>query len=274
MTRFHDLMLATTPVVFVPFDAPGDTTTSAQNLASGGGVMQAMTSSVNQAAAEPAIGFSNETDYDGADYWQADSTLFNIITTASSASYQDGITFAAWWRTTISDSTIRYVMRLDPWGMGIRRSFGNMLVEFYDITNTLRQVSWQAPENNGGWNMSFMVIDPAEPMLIVGINGWRLQDLALTSTSSSYTSIRTSGSTTFALGRNPSNGFTNPWIGHIGPIMVWDRALSVTEMQDAYMAAFEVQDTRTRTMGRFPEQRMRSDAVIERTTPNAPPYIP
>lgn len=237
MTVFHDSILATDPVLFVPWDADGDSATFGSNLGSAGNGMSQTVGGVRQAApGEVAFGF--EIAIDGVnDYWSATTALFNALTSAVSGATL-GSTWGAWWRSVDTSAGPRYILRLDPWGMGLRRGSSAMLGEYYDTLSTLHQVSVTniaGAELGGGWQFSAFTIDPTEGTMIMYRNGFAANTGGGT-VNSSTARIRTSGSTSFVIGRNPSTGDASTWNGSIGPILMWGRVLTPEEILDVWFA--------------------------------------
>lgn len=263
MTAFHDAVLVTDPVVFVPFDAPGDTATTAANLGSAGGSFVSTVGGTRQAA-PGSVAFGNEVEFDGVDdYWSADATLFNALKTAIAAA-TGGSTWAIWWRHTVNEFAIRFLMRFDPWGTGIYRQSGAQFGLYYDLDDDYVEESEflsHAPEVAGGWQLTGMQLDPAEGALITMRNGWRRE--SLTRAAGNDSTIRTTGTTSFVIGKNPSTGTNHMWDGSLGPLMVWDRPLSGDEFMSTYLAGLGVAETQdialVSALGR-----MRPDAIILR----------
>lgn len=266
MTAFHEAIVAYDPVVFVPFDAPGDTTILANNLGSAGGSLGRSIGGTIQAAPGGPT-FSNELALDGVDdYWSANSTMFNALKTAIAAAGTTGVTAAIWWRTLVYDATIRFLFRLDPWGMGMYRLNADVRAEFYNLNDALAGIAFASlygAERGGGWQLSALQIDPVELDLFVCRNGVRTFGTAITA--GNQATIRTTSTTSFVVGKNPSSGTTNMWSGSLGPLMIWDRALNGDELMNVYNAGVGVAAPRYPYLRRTDEQKMRPDLLMRGT---------
>ncbi len=231
MTTFHDTILAMDPDIFVPFDVQGDTALEVVDLVdetrkieygSGG----ALAASVGEVA------FESELQLDGVDdRWNANSALLIAITGA--VFNQTAVTICAWWRTTNTAATDRYMCRLgSSWGFHLRKSASTITAHFYDtgsVQHSASRASSNSAELGGGWQMSTFELDPVEDMVCVGRNGVRVFDDPLTADPT----IRTSGTGAFYYG---SNGSANYWLGSLGPLMIWSRGLTPDEHLDVFQA--------------------------------------
>jgi hypothetical protein len=267
MTAFHDAVLATDPVVFVPFDAPGDTSTVANNLGSVGGAFVQTIGGTRQASAGTVVAFDYELALDGIDdYWSANSTLFTALMTAMSVSTV-GTTWAVWWRTSITADKIRYLLSVDPYGMGIfRTATGSITVEFTDQSSVLQQMTRASQilsEQGGGWQLSGQSTDPAENTgLFIYRNGFRQQSGGSVIVSGGSTSkMRTSGSTSFTIGTDLGTA-SREWSGSVGPVMAWDRALSADEFMTIYLAGLGAAETVDLTLQRQGTSRMQPRILL------------
>lgn len=263
MTTFHDDILTTDPVLFVPWDAPGDSATVGVNLGSASNTMGQTVGGTRQAA-PGAVAFDYEIALDGVnDYWSASTALFNALVSATSGA-TDGSTWGAWWRSTDFSVGPRYILRMDPWGMGLRRSVTTMTGEYYDTLSTLHQCSvsnTMITETGGGWQFSLFTIDPIEQAIIIYRNG-HPQNTGGGTVNSTTARIRTSGSTSFVIGRNPSTGDASTWNGSIGPIFMWDRVLEPEEVLDVFLMGLGTPESSSIAPLRPPTGRMQPRILL------------
>ena len=262
MTVFHDDVMALTPGVFVPLDAPGDTSTTAQDLM-GDGLMVDSTAGAKSAAAGD-VAFTNELDC-ASTYWVADATLESRIISLLAGT--DEFTFACWWRTTqpTSDATARVMLALTEDGVRLYRQSGNIVGTYYNAAASPISLSGGGtPDaaNGGGWQTSGLLLDPADNGEILARSGGysRFSQVADGST------VRTSGANAFWLGA--TSGGASGWIGSLGPFAIWDRCLTPAEWSAWYYAGLGItaeDEASYPYLRRSSEQRMSVGRVVERS---------
>lgn len=258
MTAFHDAVLETDPSVFISFDGPSDTTTTALNLAgsgalnvSGGGVTQTRVGDTE---------FTKELLLDGVnDFWQADTTLFNTVVSAAASA--QAFTAAQWWRSTFTGVGPVKLFRLGPWGFSLRLTSLNIYSSIFDTTNVERLVGFPSTAEageGGGWQLSVLILTPTVNKLLVGRNGWFQEDLVVTA----GTAIRTTSTTYFTVGSDSTSHY---WPGSLGPLMIWPRAFTNDEFMSIYHMGLGVTAPRTLRLKRPAANRMRPEILMRET---------
>lgn len=230
MTAYHDAVMALEPAIFVPFDASGDTSTTAQDLM-GLGTMVASGSTKEPVMGE--VAFTNELQCDGSEYWVADSTLeTRIIAALTNAT---DFTIGVWWRTSqpTSDATARVMLGLTDDGVRMYRQFGSVIITFYNASAVAQNetaIDTSDAETGAGWQLSGMQLDSEEDFF-AALRGYsRVSGLAVADGST----VRTTSSNAFYYGATASGAST--WVGSLGPFAVWDRVLTPHEWADFYHA--------------------------------------
>lgn len=260
MTAFHDAVLETAPVVFIPFDGPLDTDIQVRNLGSGGGHMYPSGGGTRL----DRVGlteFGKEIEFDGVnDYWVADPVLLAAIVAAANGA--SNFTAAMWNRTTYRLPASKTMFRLWQYGFDLRISSDNYIASYYNASGVQRSEGFPSIHEigiGGGWQLGAMFLNDAlyagQTRLILGRNG-----VFQRSTGYVGDTLRTtSGGTLFTIGSDGTS--TNFWLGSLGPLMIWNRALSADEFMALFQAGLGVAAHRSVSLRRPLGRRPRSDYV-------------